>query len=86
MEIKEKIRITETDFFMAIFAIFTLRDYKIVLFNEAFEESMAKVFREFMEYVKQKRAELRFRIRLHQFHGDSEVIHKNISFLAGGWE
>lgn len=79
MEIKEKItRITAIDFFNGIFAILALRDYKTLLFNKRFEEAIAEIFQEFMKYAEQGKVELRFRIRLHWFHGDSETIQNGI--------
>ncbi len=75
-------RITETDFFSGIFAVFSSRGYKTLLFDKFFEEAMARVFQEFMEYAKQKGIELRFRILLHPLHGDSKTIHSGISHAA----
>lgn len=75
---KKIIGITEADFFSGIFAVFSLKGYKILLFNKAFEEAMAKTFQEFTEYANQEGVELRFRIRLHPFHNDSETIHSGL--------
>ena len=79
MDNKGKTRgITEDDFFSGIFAIFSLRDYKIVLLNKAFEKATAEVFQEFMEYAKQKGVELSFRIRPYPFHDDSETVQRGV--------
>lgn len=79
MEIKETTtRMTEIDFFDGIFAALTLRNYTTVLFNQALEEAIDTIFQEFKDCAEQRGFDLRFRIRLHPVHGDSETIHRGI--------
>ena len=83
METKEKTaRMTEIDFFIGIFAALSSRDRKTLLFNDSFERAMERVFRELTDYAKKKGVELRFRIRLHPFHGDSQTIYRGILTAA----
>lgn len=79
MKTKEKaIRITAADFFTWIFATLASRGYKVVPYGLDFEEVVATIFQEMRELADQRGVEIRFRVRLHDFHRDSAVIHYEV--------
>lgn len=79
MKAREKsVRMTATDFFSGLFATFAVKGHQTILLNKDFEERVERLFQQLADYAEENGIDLRFRIRLHWFHGDSETIHQGI--------
>lgn len=77
------IRITEDDFFVGLFAALAGRGFRLFsLRNDQFEKAVAKVFDKLKRKAVKEGYDLRFIIRLEDFHNDSIVIRDAVATAA----
>lgn len=73
------IRLTVDDFFTGLFATLASKGLKsISIRDEGFDKSLVPAFNKLLELAPQKQLDIPFRIRLHQFHGDSITVRNAI--------
>lgn len=76
----EKKRLTANDFFIGMISALKLRGVEILCAgNHVLDRAFAKIFKdELPGEAEQNNLDLRFRIRVHPIHGDSQIVYEGI--------
>ena len=75
-------KLTADDFFMGLFAALAYKGLNYIsIRDERFDKSMAEVFSKLEALAPEKGLDIRFRVRLHEFHNDS-ITTRNAIYSA----
>lgn len=76
-------QLTIEDFFTGILSAISLKDLGVIsLRQDRFDKALAEAFESLKVEAAKLKLDLRFRIKLHTFHGDSQTIRNGISGAA----
>lgn len=73
-------RLTADDFLTGVFSALSLKEWRTIsLKQDRFDNALAHVFETLKAVASERGVELRFRIKLHRIHGDSQTIRDAIT-------
>ncbi len=76
-------RMTSDDFFTGLFAALAIRGHHVLtLRTERFDQAIETIVNELMRTAKAKDIDVRFRVRLHPIHGDSQTVRDALASAA----
>jgi hypothetical protein len=77
------LHVSEDDFFTGLFAALAARRFETVgQTDESFFQAVERAFDRLQQQALERRLDVRFRVRLHPIHRDSEVVREGLSRAA----
>ncbi len=76
-------RLTSDDFFTGLFAALAMKGHRVLtLRGERFDQAIEQVTRELLARAENDEIDVRFRVRLHPIHGDSQTVRDALASAA----
>jgi hypothetical protein len=76
-------RMTSDDFFTGLFAALALRGHHVLTLRaERFDQAIESIVDELMKKARANDIDVRFRVRLHPIHGDSQTVRDALASAA----